>query len=133
MGRGAGLLGGVVAGVVLATTAASASTTITIDRATVPGGASGRRVLISVTYDCESASGVQQIVADAEDSETSASGEGRAPATCDGGSHFTDVTVESGNAGVYRRNKPITATVRLADASGNAVDGASDHKILYPH
>jgi hypothetical protein len=118
----------------LLVTAASAraATNVTIDRATVPGG-TGRRVLISVTYACDAASGVRQLVATAEDTATGASGEGQVPATCDGGSHFTDVTVDSGTAETYRRFREITATARLAAGNGTTVAGAADRKVLYPH
>jgi hypothetical protein len=119
MGGGGGRIGGVViAGLALATLAYAAdSTSVTIDRATVPGGI-GRRILISVTYVCDPASGVKAIVAGADDAATKASGEGREAPTCDGGSHFTDVVVESGTTRAYRRSREVTATARLCDANG---------------
>src|SRR5438309_2296295 len=131
MARRGGLIAVVIVALVLVT-AAYASTSIIIDRATVPGG-TGRKVVVSVTYGCDPPSGVKKIVVEAEDSETKASGQGQVATTCDGGSHLTDVTIESVNSGTYRRGKEITATARLADANGNRVGGAEDRKILYPH
>jgi hypothetical protein len=137
MHRRAGLVAiGNVLSLVLAT-AAYAENSIAINGATVPGGR-GTKIDVSVTYRCDSTSGAQHVLVDANDHSrtdaadgggTGAYGEAEAAPTCDGAAHPVVITVTTTH-GNFRKGDYVGILVNLLDGNRHPVVNPEEKQVV---